>query len=252
MERTLVKFAVAIALAWSASACAQMSIGVVGGTPAPSSNPAPTLVQQTASVCQWSSGSNYTCVLPSTPSISNVLVLGIAAFQASGTVTHSVSSSGATWASLGRNAGTTNIAEEWCATLSGSPGSTITINISGGTLTNERASASEWSGTTCNTDAAAAGSSGSSSTATTASLTTSNAYDLMLATAMIAFSGGSSPSTINAPYNALSGSCIGGASVASWCFAYLVTTTTGSYAATWNFSPGTAAWRTIAASLKNH
>jgi hypothetical protein len=144
-------------------AAAQFLAVASNGQPGFSATPGP--VQQT--VCS-SSGSSYTCTLGSTASTSNVLTAIVGNINGATNTTSTVSSSGATWAlkaveAVAANGGDIEI---WCATLSGSPGTAITITQNASyALT--YANVSEWSGQTCTSDPV--GNAGARATSTTPS-----------------------------------------------------------------------------------
>lgn len=209
--------------------------GSVGG----STSQTPVLVQQTStSTCIWSSGSTFPCVLGSTPSASNVLLFsGGEAVPTTLTPT----STGATWTQLvsGTVGGYNTI---WCATLTGVPGTTITIT-EGSSGNDGRGNVSEWSGLTCTSDGTSNAGATSGTTYSTTAIATTHASDLILASVNHA-SGGT---ILTGPTNSFVSM---NSPAINFQAAYLVVASTGSYSTTWTYSTSSQ-YQTAAAALKS-
>jgi hypothetical protein len=131
----------------------------IGGNGQPGYSNAPALVQQTN--CKWSSGTSYSCTLGSSPSVSDVLVLTGGSWNPTSSSTGqfgSISSTGAAWSkkasvSAGEGDGTWVYNSLWCATLSGSPGTSVTVNLNGAAINTSGVIITEWRSLTCTSDA---------------------------------------------------------------------------------------------------
>jgi hypothetical protein len=224
----------ALFLLYCASACAQfVQAGFNSGVTIPSGS---TPVQQIP--CTWTSGLSYTCTLGSTPSNSNILIFTGGGSPASTSVTPS--SSNAAWVKKG-SSNTNRDDEIWCATLSGTPGTTVTVTISG-SPTQGNAIVSEWSGWTCTLDGVMQPNNGSSSNPATATLTTTNANDLLIAVLHNqngTFGGG--------PTNGFTGLTSYNANTMN--AGYLVVSATGNYSTGWSFG-SSVLWDIVLVALK--
>lgn len=198
----------------------------------------PTLVQQTStSTCTYPGvGPSFTCLLGSSPSAANVLILeGVECCFSYGSADQSPASTGATWVNVGFSGASGAYGTEiWCATLTGSPGSTVTVTLNYTTSPSANivlGNVSEWSGTTCNLNGSPVVnfSNTGAMSIPTANLTTTNASDLLLATLFYAASsltGGPSNS-----YTALNTS-----NASHQQNAYRVVSSTGTYSTTWTMN----------------
>jgi hypothetical protein len=233
-------------------AAAQIMQGIVGGTPEATlaGNP----VQQTSSgTCSYSSGSSFNCVLGAAPSASDVLILIVGANSsttniAGGSLTPT--STGATWTAKisGVYSPTgmppTALMQIWCATLSGSPGSTVSVAVPAGT-SSAFGNVSEWSNQSCTSDPAGGSAvTSTSSTPDPGSLTTSNAPDVMVAGYLLV---STSVSLSSGPTNSFV--ALNTPNSTAFQAAYFKIPTNGSYDTSWTLS-SSQLWLSLAKSLQ--
>ena len=209
-------------------------------TAAIAGQPLPSLVQQVTGSgnCAGGSTNTYTCTLGSNPTVGHVLYL--IAFSEGSSVTSGFvgtpSSTGATWARVGssfQNASSPGptMYETWCATLSGSTGSTVTLSLSASVSAADGVVA-EVSGGTCTVDGSMQTTAFNSNTvAQTPSISTSNANDFILALGTAATQNFTSGPTNS--FTAFSRQRLG------FGFGYLITSATGSYSTSWTASSST-------------
>lgn len=195
-----------------------------------------TLVQQSAGGgCGWTTGTSFTCSVSGTPSSSNVLVLVAGSSNASVTISTGTppSQTNVTWTKKVSSA--VNIDTEiWCGTPSGTPGTSVSITLSG-TPSAFFGNLSEWSGTKAcaNSDAGATasnhGPSGNPSTATVTPTASSGGMVLWA----VGRHGGTFSSGPTNSFTALnSGSTL-------YMFAYrIVASISGTYSTGWTLTGG--------------
>lgn len=144
----------------------------------------PALVHQTtAGSCVWASGSTFGCTITA-PSVANVLIVACGTGTTSGTgaaCSTAPTYTGAIWTQVAQST-TNRPVDLWCTPLSGSPGTSMTINLASSPSVNGWAGVYEISGTNgCQFDGAAVNNSGTSTTPTSGSITpTYLGYDLAL------------------------------------------------------------------------
>jgi hypothetical protein len=203
--------------------------GQIIPTPGPVGPPGtltPALIQQNACNQPSGMGTSYTCTFGSGPSNAHVLIASAGSpYGGSSTVVNTPSSTGASWTNVALGNGTFQHVDVWCATLSGTPGSTITITVSTSNLASG-VNISEWSNMTCSVDSSPAYAGGTNSTWTTGTVTTTNASDLLIAavqhqqTGSITSGPSNSFTAMNTPNNFFNP-------------AYLIVSSTGSYSTQW-------------------
>jgi hypothetical protein len=192
------------------------------------------VVQQ--ATCTDQANPNVCTSLGSNPSTSDVLVyLGGNYLQ----TISSVSSTGATWSKLGSST-TNRDAEIWCATLSGTPGTAVSINLTSYTSSSYGVVA-ELAGVTCSQiGSAQTTTSSSNATITTGSITTTGAA-LILA---VDFNG-DNPTLSSGPTNSFTAFSKAAAQTNA---AYLVVSTAGTYSTGWTISAAQP-WDTVLVAL---
>lgn len=205
----------------------------------------PALVQQTSTAtCSATSGTTVSCVLGGAPTNGNALVLNFGSNPNTATIS-SISETGATWNRVtGSNTGRNS--EIWLACNVSSASATITVTV-GATLAGSGGlgNVSEWSGLngSCPGDTQN-GATGSGNTQTTATLTTTNAKDLIVANTRP--SGGTYSSGPTSSFIALNTPTAN-----SFFPAYIIVSATGSYSTSWATTGTTTSWDASIAAFKS-
>ncbi len=225
-------------------ACLMAQVVFVGFNPG---SVGPSLIQQTN--CAWASGTTYTCTLGSSPIAGHILIFGGGAAISSTTPTVTPSSSGASWTQLSTaHSGGGPVADSdiWCATLTGSPGTTITITTQS-TITASDATISEWATThgTCTQDSGSPQTHTASNTGpNTTALTTTNASDVLYANYFVA----ASDVFISGPTGGYTALTVSGSAFNQQ--AYQIVSSTGTYTASWSIT-SSHSWAALSVAIQN-